>query len=265
MSDDPAPIARGRPWGTPFHGDADLEVAGDDRQLAAAVARHPGARVRFRPSPRSQLARAVGLGGPRPGAGGSRAPAWSLPVDAIEVVSPPPGSDVGAPGSDGPGAAPGSGLAVNAVVVGTPPARLRWWSGARPVVVRADGRPVHSGPATTVVVANGQYLGGIDAVPRGHPGDGRLEVQVYALRRGERAALRRRLPAGAHLPHPRLVTSGARRVEIEVPGRWRAEIDGVPTTVGGTVRLGVRPGAFHLVVGADGVPPGDREAPSTPA
>ena len=35
--------------------------------------------------------------------------------------------------------------------------------------------------ATTVVVLVGQYLRGADVSPRGHPGDGAAEVQVYAM------------------------------------------------------------------------------------
>ena len=33
-----------------------------------------------------------------------------------------------------------------------------------------DGRPWFAGPATTVVIAIGQFLRGLDVVPRGHPG-----------------------------------------------------------------------------------------------
>jgi diacylglycerol kinase family enzyme len=103
------------------------------------------------------------------------------------------------------------------VVSGLPPDRLRAWTRARRVEVRVDGRLVHDGPATTVVVANGQFRHGADLVPRGHPGDGRLEVQVYALRAGERAAMRRRLPGGGHLPHPRIVTSNGRQAQVRWP------------------------------------------------
>ena len=55
-------------------------------------------------------------------------------------------------------------------------------TGRERLLVTVDGRTVHDGPATSVVVANGQFSGTADLAPRGHPGDGRLEVQVYALR-----------------------------------------------------------------------------------
>ena len=54
-------ISRGQPWGRPATAPADFEVTGDDAALAAAVAGAPGARIRFRPTTGSELARAVGL------------------------------------------------------------------------------------------------------------------------------------------------------------------------------------------------------------
>ena len=83
------------------------------------------------------------------------------------------------------------------------------------VRVTVDGRRVHEGPATAVVVANGQYLRGADVVPRGHPGDGRAEVHVYALARSERRRMRERLPRGEQVPHPRIGTTSGRRILIE--------------------------------------------------
>ena len=113
-------------------------------------------------------------------------------------------------------------LAVNMVVVGVPPDRQRWWNGAQGVVVKVDDRVAYDGGAVAVVVANGQYLRGVDVVPRGHPGDGRIEGQVYDVARRERAAMRRRLPLGTHVPHPRIRPLAGRRVEIRADrdGRW---------------------------------------------
>jgi len=214
-------IRPGEPWGAPTAGPADARGGGGDRDLAALAAAHPGGRLRFDPDDRCDLARAVGLTAAATGT-------TDLPVDGLDVE--------------------GVGLAVNMVVTGPAPGRLRVWSRARPVTVRVDGRLVHDGPATTVVVANGQFLEGADLVPRGHPGDGRLEVQVYALRPGERAPMRRRLPGGGHLPHPRIVTSTGRRVEV----RWAAprplEVDGAPLTARSRVDVAVRSPAFTLQV-----------------
>src|SRR5207249_8722030 len=104
-------------------------------------------------------------------------------------------------------------FAVNMVVVGAPPDRTSWFTRALELRVSVDGRAVHDGRATGVVVANGQYLRGNDLVPRGHPGDGRAEVQVHAVARGQRAGVRARLPQGVHLPHPDITQAAGKRVE----------------------------------------------------
>jgi hypothetical protein len=214
-------IKPGQPWGRPTVGPAAATGGGDDADLAALVRGHRGARVQFHPDPRCDLARAVGLTGASTGA-------VELDVDAIALDA--------------------AGLAVNAVVLGVAPDRLAAWHRRHPVTVHVDGRAVFDGAATTVVVANGQFLRGADVVPRGHPGDGRLEVQVYALRAGERRAMRRRLPGGAHLPHPRIVTSTGRRVEV----RWRhprpLEVDGRGRPPRSTLTATVEPGAYVLLV-----------------
>lgn len=223
-------IKPGEPWGDPMDAAPDAVVEGGDRALADFVERAgigtPVPLVRFLARD-SALARAVGLG-PRdpdtpPAPGGV-----ALPVDAID-------SDAG--------------LAVNAIVIGVAPARLRATHRRRPVVVTVDGRELFRGRATTVVVANGQFLDGVDAVPRGHPGDGRLEVQVYALRAGERAAMRRRLPAGTHVPHPRIVTGSAREIRVEVGGRPAPLVrDGVPGDPVRSLAARVRHPAVRLLV-----------------
>ena len=87
---------------------------------------------------------------------GAASTARSVLLDAMEVVG-----TLGEPVT----------LAVNIVVVGTPPGRVRSWH--RSALRVGDDR------AWGVVVASGQFHEGVDVVPRGHPGDGRLEVQVY--------------------------------------------------------------------------------------
>lgn len=223
-------IRPGEPWGSPASSPADLVVDGDDAALAAAVAAAPGALVAFRPGPGSDLARAVGLrsGADTPIPAGPATPATELPVDAVRIA--------------------GNGLACNAVVLGAPPDQLRWTSTARPVEIDIEGRPWFSGSATTVVIANGQFLRGADLVPRGHPGDGRLEVQVYELHRSERQAMRRRLATGAHIPHPRIRSRTARRVEIRAPHDWTLEVDGVRGEPVRTLVGEVVPAAFRLLV-----------------
>lgn len=204
-------IRKAEPWGEPFGGAPDAEVEGADSQLAALLdgrgerrPGEPGPVVCFRASPASDLARALGL------AVGSAPPPLerqtqvALPIDALLVEA--TGESGDAPGWQG--------HAVNAVTLGTPLARVSRFTRTVELRVVLDGRPVFEGAATTVVVASGQFVDGLDVVPRGHPGDGRIEVQVYALRAGERAAMRARLPRGGHVPHPRIAELGGRRVEV---------------------------------------------------
>lgn len=225
------PLRHGEPWGHTATSPPDVEVAGDDADLVAAAVSRPGALVRFRPSPRSDLARALGLGSDRSGA-------TEVAIDALAIDP-----------DDRPVDPVGAVDAVNAVVLGPPPDRLQWTARAADITVRVDGRAWFSGRATAVVVANGQFLRGADLAPRGHPGDGWAEVQVYALTRRARRGMRRRLPTGTHLPHPDVRAGRARRVEIEVGGRrLPVEVDGRPK--GRTARLGVTlvPAAIRLIV-----------------
>jgi hypothetical protein len=200
-------VRPGEPWGEPASGPADLEVAGADADLAGVVETHPGALVRFRPGRSSDLARAVGLDPAGQPTG------WAAPIDALRLD-------------------PAAGLpaahAVNAVVLGRDLRQRRRGGRGTAVEVRVDGREVVAGPATTIVIASGQFVHGLDVVPRGHPGDGRFEVQVYALRAGEWAKMRERLPSGTHVPHPHITTASGREVAVRVEGEgFPIRVDGV--------------------------------------
>jgi YegS C-terminal NAD kinase beta sandwich-like domain len=215
-------VKPGDPWGEPVAGPADLEVSGGDADLARVVETRRGALVRYRAEPGSDLARAVGI------AAASEASGFAAPIDALLV-------------------APG-GYAVNGVILGTPPPRVRRTTPTAKLAVTVNGREVASGRATTVVIANGQFFDGLDVVPRGHPGDGRLEVQVYALRRGERSAMRSRLPLGVHLPHPRITTATGREVAVHVEsGRLPVTIDGVAHDPVADLTVTLVPAALRLM------------------
>jgi len=215
-------MRRGDPWGAPASGPPDITVRGDDAVLAAAVGSHPGARVRFEPSSESDVGRGVGLG---PGSGTG---ATEVPFDLLELDD--------------------ATRAVNAVVLGVPPDRLGRWHRRRAVVVKVDGRTIFEGIATTVVIATGQFLRGADLVPRGHPGDGRVEVQVYALDPGPRRSMRRRLATGTHLPHPAIVEGSGRRVSVSAAQPWPLEIDGRPADARTGLTATVRAGAWRLLI-----------------
>jgi hypothetical protein len=224
-------IEKGVEWGREPTGPPDVEVAGDDVALAAAVADAACPRVRFRPDPTSDFARAVGVSATTSADG---PPGIELPCDLLHVRL----DDTEQP-------------AVNMVVVGVAPDRQSRWSRAVGMRVEVDGRTVHDGAATAVVIANGQYLRGADLVPRGHPGDGRAEVHVYTLTASERAQLRGRLRGGEHLPNPRIVVRTGRRIRIASGGGGGLpiEVDGVRGPIRhGSVAVDVVPDAFRLLV-----------------
>jgi YegS C-terminal NAD kinase beta sandwich-like domain len=220
-----AGIRKGAAWGRPASGRCDLTVAGADADLAAAAQSRPGSSIWWQPTPGADLARALGL------VTTSRPGPTEVTLDALVL--------------DAAGFDPGS-FAVNMLVLGTAPDRLRRRSLSRSVHVEIDGRPLFGGSATTVVVANGEFLRDADLIPRGHPGDGRVEVQVYAMRAGERRAMRSRLPQGVHLPHPRITTGSGRTVLVSVAGGFPLEVDGVACGAVNGLRLHVEPGALRL-------------------
>lgn len=208
-------------WGRPATGPPDAIGSGSDSDLAALAERHPGACVRFDPDPDCDLARAVGLG-----TGAQHRTA--LPIDGLRLD--------------------GDTLAVNMVVLGRPPDRLAAWERSRPVDVEVDGRLVFAGAASTVVIASGQFLRGRDVVPRGHPGDGRLDVQVYALARRDRRAMRRRLGSGTHVPHPGITTASGRRVRVRWGSPAALEVDGIERPRAASLTAEVVPEAVDLLV-----------------
>lgn len=217
-------VRPGQPWGEAGRSDdpVAIDVAGDDRDLARAVVASPvGSLFRFVPGPGSDVARAVGLGN-------RRLQGTALPLDALIY-------------GDG-------GLACNAVIAGTAPDRLAPWSRRFPVTVTVDGAVVFRGKATTVVVATGEFLRGLDLSPRGHPGDGRAEVQIYAVPAGERRALRARLRTGTHLPHSRIGQRTGRRILIEAVRPQSVEADGHPVAAAAELGIAVVPGAYRLLV-----------------
>ncbi|HEX4490470.1 MAG TPA: hypothetical protein VH914_04605 [Acidimicrobiia bacterium] len=218
-------IAPGEEWGEPCADAPALTVEGDDGDLASAVRDAPiGALVRFVPAATSDLARALGL------RAGAEPRGVALPLDALDL-------------GDGT-------LAVNAIVLGVPPDRLTALGRARPLTLALDGHDADAAVsrATTIVVANGQWLRGCDLVPRGHPGDGRAEVQAYRLRPGERAAMRSRLSTGTHLPHSRIVTRTARAVTVRTPRPWPFEVDGRLREPVTELHATVVPARFRLLV-----------------
>ncbi len=219
------------PWGEPARGPAHLAVEGTDADLAGWVRDHPGALFRFTPSrgSRSGVAAALGLRERGPDGALPQPVGTEVPLDAIRLA-------------DGT-------VVVNMAILGTPPDRLRRYSAKRQIDVVLDGVRVFGGRATTVVLATGQYLRGLDLVPRGHPGDGLVEVQVYRLAPSERRAMRSRLPGGTHVPHPRITQRSGHEVEIRVWGEeWGLEVDGGARPPVSRLDATVVPAAYRLLV-----------------
>jgi len=214
-------------WSRPTARDADVVVHGDDAALARALTDHHGALIAFEPDAGSDLARTLGLA-----TTGSGTTEVALDVLRLRTRG-------------------GERVAVNAVVIGTPPRRTRWWTRAKTFTVIADGARAFAGRATGVVVATGQYIGPDDTNPRSHPGDGRAEVYVFALRRGERRGLRHRLLTGTHVPHPRILRRSSRAITITASAALPVLVDGVapPVEPGPlTLEITVDPAALHLIV-----------------
>jgi hypothetical protein len=219
----------GQPWGTEASGPPDLDVTGGDAALASVVARGlADPLVRFAATSDSDLALAVGL------VAGAAASGLALPLDILDVVT-----------DDGRGT---KACAVNSVVVGIAPDRLRAWHRPAGLSVEIDGAPVGAEKATSLVVMNGQYLRHLDVSPRGHPGDGVAEAQLYALPPSARRPMRTRLATGAHLPHPAITIRKARQVTVRAAHPVPLEIDGVPSGRCTTLSITLRPAAYRLLV-----------------
>jgi hypothetical protein len=220
----------GQPWGTETSGPADVEVTGSDSALASVVARDVvDPLVRFVPAPDSDLAVAVGL------VAGAAAAGLALPLDILDVVV-------------GEGAGAARFCAVNSVVVGVAPDRLRAWHRPAGLSVEIAGANVVADKATSLIVMNGQYLRRLDVSPRGHPGDGVAEAQLYALPPGARGAMRDRLTTGGHLPHPAITVRKASHVVVRAARAVPLEIDGDYAGRFISFSVTVRPAAYRLLV-----------------
>jgi hypothetical protein len=222
-------IKPGEEWGSPASSPPDLEISGSDADLAAAVSERPGILVRFQPDATSDLAGAVGIpvsDRPRDALGIELG--IELALDLLSIESGP--------------------CAVNMILLGSPPdafGRVVRRFGAN---VRVDARPVFHGPCTTIVIATGQFRNDLDLVPRGHPGDGRAELQVYAVPSRERRQLRARLATGTHVPHPDITQRSGSRVTVSLDRRVALEVDGRRLPATDLVDVSVVPKAYRLLV-----------------
>lgn len=111
-------------------------------------------------------------------------------------------------------------------------ARRSWWRGR------------------IVAAMNAQYLGDWDVAPRAHPNDGRLELLDVdpSFRITERVKARRRLPRGAHVPHPGISEQRVAAWQATFDRALRVWLDGVPMGAVTNLSLRVEPDALTVVV-----------------
>lgn len=111
-------------------------------------------------------------------------------------------------------------------------ARRSWWRGP------------------LLAAMNAQWLGDWDVAPRAHPGDGRLEVVEVdpSMGPGERWKARRRLPSGAHLPHPAITTGRATALQRHLEPPLDVHLDGEPVGRARDLSVRVEPDALLVVV-----------------
>jgi hypothetical protein len=95
------------------------------------------------------------------------------------------------------------------------------------VVIRSRRWGWWRGPI--VAAMNAQFIGSWDVSPRGHPNDGRIERFDVdgGLSLRQRLLARRRLPIGAHVPHPSIATRSVSTTSITLRSSSKVEVDGV--------------------------------------
>ena len=234
-------VARGEDWGAPAERSPDLELRGEDGDLArmledaGVVGANPRPFIRFLPSPKSDLASAIGLSTySEPGAAGIALPLDVLvfglssagPVDRLEKQD----------------------IAVNGIEVGAAADRVGWWNRSFAARISVDGATIFNANAVCIVVMTGEYLRGKDVSPRGHPGDGKAEVYVYTLRRAQRRSMRRRLTDGSHLPHPEILRRVGSSFEIALERPAPVRIDSLSRGNAIHLRIDVLQQAYALLV-----------------
>jgi hypothetical protein len=99
-----------------------------------------------------------------------------------------------------------------------------------------------------VAAMNSTWLGSWDLGPKAHPNDGLLDVTDARLRPTELLAVRRRLPTGSHLPHPRMAMRRVPAEQLDLERPTPVHLDG--RLVGRFRRLSMRvePDALTVVV-----------------
>jgi YegS/Rv2252/BmrU family lipid kinase len=117
----------------------------------------------------------------------------------------------------------------------------------QPMRVEVDGAVVYEGPVFNAAVANGQYHGGgMWVAPGADPTDGRLDVVIMGdLGTAAFLGMSRRIYAGTHLAHPKVLHVRGRHVRATTTGDALIDMDGeTPGRL--PIELGLTPGALRL-------------------
>lgn len=111
-------------------------------------------------------------------------------------------------------------------------ARRSWWRGR------------------IVAACNVERIGDWEVAPRAHPNDGRFDIVEVdgSMTIRERWQARQRLPAGNHVPHPKIQTRTARRRSWQFEQRHAIWVDGHRVADACSLHVVVRPDAFELLV-----------------
>ena len=104
---------------------------------------------------------------------------------------------------------------------------------AAQVHLDVDGREI-SGPAISVVIANGQFFGGgMNVAPRATVMDGKLDIQVFSGPRRQAFTVMPRVMRGLHLNHRGVRRVEGSRFQLHCPDGWPVEADGDVQGAGG--------------------------------
>jgi hypothetical protein len=95
---------------------------------------------------------------------------------------------------------------------------------------------------------NAEFLGAWDVAPRAHPNDGLLDTLHVRLAFRDLPAVRARLPAGAHLPHPGVRERRAPAAEVDLGRILTVWVDGERVGKASALSVRVEPDALTVVV-----------------
>lgn len=99
-----------------------------------------------------------------------------------------------------------------------------------------------------IAVMNAQFMGKWNVAPRSHPNDGRLDILDVELTLTDRLEARRRLPRGAHVPHPAIRERQVDTAQFELQNPMPIWLDGERIDAARQLAVRVEPDALTCVV-----------------